>query len=917
MSALQRTAASNSLADAIRRAGFEPYVVSMGRPDQMRGMRGSRLYYNDKDLKLEYQDDVVQHNDVIMMVDVDYHAPMPGYLRYFRPIIMYTLQPKHAAYRCDEFSYYIEDDVVNYHVAGGATYRHKIWDYDHDVICSEYKGYVNFFEVDQRSVNTNDDDSGHRIITLIPIARLPRSLVDRLEVHYLQRKVYSQNGVSMVYDGVSGELSISLSGTRSAVRLGLDVFSALQERLAAKTTAAYTVGDVEVFIVDKAGPDKKVASATIYGALQRLGLRYDIPINSMATAATITTYRPIGSLSLGDEVAPVQQISNPLVSEPALFPARCHDSAEASVKGRVLAVKNEKVPAYKYNLYAEEFVKRLVPPDLVGLGQPWDLDSTIAKQTRPLQKGRIERSKHNFGLGAPNRLETFVKAEAYAAVTDPRNITTCRPEFTVEMSRYVYAFKQDILLNLGWYGPGKTPAEAIQRFREFGQSGFLISDYSRFDGTVSKWLQEHVVRAAYSRWVTGEERDNFFDYFQKVFLPVARSDQGFTYQAGYGTRSGSPITTDGNTMINAFVHYASLRVAGRTTDEAWDQLGLFAGDDGLAPYEELYYQALPLVVCDLGLTVKLAKAEYNEKINYLGRVFPHPMTHDDSHQEAMRTITKLHLSANKTVEAAQAAVNKATGYLVTDSLTPIVGDWARKVLEVYPELKPKSLAADELFKIETGAWPQHDKELIAQSFAEDLNISMGELESMVNTIMVAVGLEFPPLINNKREVKIEAVVGDVVVHPEPVEQCQNQRPEKPAKVMTRNLKPYKGRNKRFGNSRIPTRRRVGAPVASKVTPVLREKSPPSISKIVTNEPACSSKHCDVYCSVEPKVDSAPQPDTKPSSPTCSVRSGHSSLSKLTTTSDSAGTSQTGSSKTERRRRRRRAQASKRSSLASA
>jgi len=771
MSAKQRTAVSMSMSDAVRQAGFEPYVVSMGMPDQLKKMRGSRMFYTDKDLKLQYQDDPVQHNDVIVTVDVDYHAPMPGYLRYFRPIMMYTLQPKHAAYANEEYSYHIEDDVVTYLVAGGAKYQHRIWDYDHDVVSAEYKGWVNYFEVDQREVTAGLDDGGHRLITLVPLARLPVGLDKEIQSARLCRKMFSQKGVSMVYDGVSRELSISISGSRSAVRVPIAVYSSLQERLASKTTGAFTVGDVEVFLVDKAGPDKKVASATVYGALTRLGLRTPVHTNLMTTASVIKTYRPIGSLSLGDSIEPVQLVSQPLVTEPALFPERCHDSAEASIKGRVLAVRNDKIPNEAYLRYASEFIQALVPDELVGTGMPLDLDAVIAKQNGPLQRGRIERTMHNFGLEAPNRLETFVKAEAYMDVTDPRNITTCRPEFTVEMSRYVYAFKQDILLHLGWYGPGKTPVEAIDRFREFGQNGFIVTDYSRFDGTVSQWLQNHVVRAAYCRWVCPDERNPFIDYFQKVFLPRARSDQGFEYDPGYGTRSGSPITTDGNTMVNAYVHYAALRSAGMDKALAWERLGLFAGDDGLAPNIECYAAMLPLVVADLGLKVKMSVAGPNERITYLGRVFPHPLTHVDSHQEAMRTLSKIHLSANKTVTPEQAAVNKAQGYMVTDSLTPIVGDWARSVLRENAALQPKGLLRDEMYKIESGAWPQADADVVRQSFANELGMTVVEVMGVAEAVGASQPMTMPALIENTRGVKIPAIVGDVVVEPEPAEQC--------------------------------------------------------------------------------------------------------------------------------------------------
>lgn len=635
---------------------------------------------------------------------------------------------------------------------------------------ASYKGWTNFFEVDQRVVATRGDDGGHRLITLVPFARLPNELAGSIEATPLRRKQYSNSGVSMVCDAMSRDVSISLAGSRSAVRVPLAVYSALQERLAAKQTGPFTVGDVEVFLSDKAGPDKKVASATVYGALSRLGLHRDVPVNLVDTASVITTYRPLGSLALGDEVTPCQVVSSPIVSAPALFPARCHDSAEASVKGRVLATRNDTVPGEKYVGYAREFVHRLVPNP--GRGQPLDIEAVIEKQNGPLQRGRIKRTQHNFGLDDQNRLEAFVKAEAYQSVTDPRNITTCRPEFTVGMSRYVYAFKQDILLSQCWYGPGKTPVEAIQRFQEFGADGYIVTDYSRFDGTVSRWLQETVVRAAYLRWIDEDERQNLRTYFDRVFIQRARTDQGFEYDPGYGTRSGSPITTDGNTMVNAFVHYSALRSAGFDEQTAWNTLGLFAGDDGLAPNEPRYAAALPLVVRDLGLTVKMEITQPNERITYLGRVFPHPLTHRDSHQEVMRTLSKIHLSANKAVTPEQAAVNKATGYMTTDALTPLIGDWARKILATYPDLTPKRLLRDEVWKVESGAWPQQDQDVINDSVARELGYTVPELRGCSHSLFAAADLQHLPVVaTNDREIKIEAVVGDVVMSPVPVEQC--------------------------------------------------------------------------------------------------------------------------------------------------
>jgi len=776
MSAMQRSAASVTFSNIIREAGYEPYSVSMSVADQLKNQRGFRLVYTDKDLKMKLQDDVVRSTDVLTLVDVDYHADMPSYLRYFRPIMMYTLQPTQAAYRTHDYSYYVSDNKVHYNVSGGAEYEHEIWDYDHDVISASYRGYTNFFEVDQRDVTVNADGGGHRIITLVPFARLPNDLASSIKSTPLKRKEYTINGVSTVYNASTGNVSISIDGSNESVELPARVFHGLIERLRGKT-GAFTVGDVEVFIHDQVA-DRKVGSAFLYGALMRRGLDCKLNTNHVATASVISSYRPLGSRPFADAVVPCQVLTTPIVTNPALFPEKCADSSTAAVKMRVTDAINKKVPPPIYGTYAAEFVVALVPEHMAGTGLPVSLDEVIEAQTRPMQKARTERVKHNLGVGAHNRLESFVKAEAYAKVTGPRIITTCRAELTVEMMRFVMAFKRDLLVNLDWYGPCKTPLEAITRFREFGQHGFLLDDFSMYDGSITKWLKDNVPLAAYQRWVNIQDRSLLKDYVAQVYKDQAMTSDGDRYDPGPGTRSGSPVTTDFNTTINGYVHYCAYRKLGFGPAEAYGMLGLYAGDDGLTPNLPGLEQALREVCVDLGLNIKLSAALPGERITYLGRVFPHPMTHVDSHQEAVRTLAKIHLSANKTVSRNQAAFNKATGYLSSDAMTPVISDWAKRCYELSGITTARGMLGDEQWKVENGAWPQVDADVIAQSFAKDLGLSSQELADYASAVRVADNFDsFPAHYNNgPKEVVIPAIVGDVLLTPKPVEQCPKISP---------------------------------------------------------------------------------------------------------------------------------------------
>jgi len=185
--------------------------------------------------------------------------------------------------------------------------------------------------------------------------------------------------------------------------------------------------------------------------------------------------------------------------------------------------------------------------------------------------------------------------------------------------------------------------------------------------------------------------------------------------------------------------------------------------------------ALRQVCADLGYTIKLTTTQPGERITYLGRVFPQPLTHDDSHQEAIRTLAKLHLSANKAVSRNQAAYNKATGYLSSDALTPVISDWAMRVVELSGITSARGLLGEEMWKMDNGAWPQHDVGLIAQSFAADLGLSSAELAEYAAKVRVAVDFDsFPAHYDNgPRQVVIPAIVGDVLLTPEPVVQCLN------------------------------------------------------------------------------------------------------------------------------------------------
>jgi len=61
--------------------------------------------------------------------------------------------------------------------------------------------------------------------------------------------------------------------------------------------------------------------------------------------------------------------------------------------------------------------------------------------------------------------------------------------------------------------------------------------------------------------------------------------------------------------------------------------------------------------------------------------------------------------------------------------------------------------------------------VIAQSFANELGLTVGETLGIAEVVLGSTLATMPQLITNERKVKIKAVVGDFVVEPEPVVQC--------------------------------------------------------------------------------------------------------------------------------------------------
>jgi hypothetical protein len=247
-----------------------------------------------------------------------------------------------------------------------------------------------------------------------------------------------------------------------------------------------------------------------------------------------------------------------------------------------------------------------------------------------------------------------------------------------------------------------------------------MTDFSKFDGSISYFLRI-VERKFYLSCYEKKYHEEFLRYLDNDIDVKSKTQNSVTYNSGSSRLSGSAITTEGNTIVNAFVDYCALRLQKQSPEKAFKHIGLKYGDDGLCSAK-----TITKVCMDLGLKIKIEKAKKGEPITFLSRIFIDPWRTTTSFQDPIRFIPKISVTTSQLPDQL-ALANKIYGYHVTDPLTPIIKGMVRRYLvtdnidlEHDREIKRK---------VRLGPWPQDkaDEDDILQIFARVANIPIQDL----------------------------------------------------------------------------------------------------------------------------------------------------------------------------------------------
>jgi hypothetical protein len=166
---------------------------------------------------------------------------------------------------------------------------------------------------------------------------------------------------------------------------------------------------------------------------------------------------------------------------------------------------------------------------------------------------------------------------------------------------------------------------------------------------------------------------------------------GTKYNTGTARASGSPETAALNSIINAFCAFLAKRktkVGGAFVQatEAWKQLGLYGGDDGITADLSTPEYIAAAKMC--GLKLDVATVRRGELgVTFLSRMYGPEVWFGDpsSTCDLPRQLVKIHTTVRlpESVTPQRKLLEKCRSYVLTDANTPVIGPFAQKVVDLH------------------------------------------------------------------------------------------------------------------------------------------------------------------------------------------------------------------------------------------
>lgn len=383
------------------------------------------------------------------------------------------------------------------------------------------------------------------------------------------------------------------------------------------------------------------------------------------------------------KVGYVSECGPALVDTPAVYPGRGHSSSLAAVLHRIYAVNPGVLsPPPWLNGYIEEFVGFMLPDTLLD---PYSEAEVLAEQSTAKTHVRMtEAILQDVPADEKSYVTAFIKGEAYPSPKDMRNISGVNPEHNLHGFRFGLPFKHHVLERQHWYAPCLTPSELTQRLASVvvGHDVLVEGDFSRYDGRQTR-LVRNIPFQIMARCFERQHRHEFWSMINSHFDATCKTSEGVPYDTCGSMLSGAWCTTDANTILDAFLRYAALRQAGIAPRDAYNNLGLFFGDDSLGPYFDNLEHTAPDVARQLGLKLEI-EVRHHGFFTFLSRFYSYnPQGITGSCVDLARLVGKLTSIPRSPVTSFDWQSKFSSILLLAGPHTPIISSYCRSWLRLH------------------------------------------------------------------------------------------------------------------------------------------------------------------------------------------------------------------------------------------
>lgn len=703
LAAAIRTAANDTIDALAQKTGNQLYSISESQADQRRGLSGNRFFYTAKDLTSLSEVSVPQpHSDyIIKLSDVDFYIDdLPEFMSELDlPVLMYTFQPRYVRSATPNGQVYCDGNEIRGHYTGGAVYRHRLWDYDSDVMtCTPWHGlWTTTFLNESRLL---PDDRDRRLVCCTPRRRTYFPANWLVSEKPLKRKVFEL--IKGWYRNVyieDGQMMMSIGDSTMEAHMPVQVWSCLYERYTRSKDLQISSMEslLRLFITAAKETDRNYNMAdcdpTLSATVAARAFSAKVPMfeGITPTAPPVAddriqhSYLPHISKPILDDgkesMRSILEGSEYPICDTSVCPMMHPHSDESAVENRVEKVANGKEPPAYWNQYVREFVE-LFLRDRRGTVVPTETQEAWVRQDRPTQRSILRRAD-NWTALLKCKVSSFMKREAYGTPAAPRVISQLPEDLKLYWSCVMYAFTE-LLKTEPWYAFGKTPVDIATRVNEVcieamidgGSSAKVLpTDYSAWDGRRSQWLadfEKAVLLAGFA-----PEHRQLVEQMHTLHLRAPARVGDTHYNCGTARLSGSPETSTMNSLDNAFIAFVAYRESGHSARGAYRRLGVYGGDDGLTANVEkdVYVRVASL----LGEKLTYAVCAVGDPVPFLARYYIDPWAPGGVHSicDIPRQAGKLHLTRAPALEARDVVLQrKAMSYLLTDMATPVIGTWA-------------------------------------------------------------------------------------------------------------------------------------------------------------------------------------------------------------------------------------------------